>query len=89
MNNHADRSGRRTMAMMIACSALMALGGCRGGRDDNTPRQFFPDLDDQMKWKPQGESDFFADGRMMRKPVSSRSNATFPTRPWSVTVVTS
>lgn len=58
------------MAMMIACSALMALGGCRGGRDDNTPRQFFPDLDDQMKWKPQGESDFFADGRMMRKPVA-------------------
>lgn len=54
-------------ASLIALSAL--LGGCRGDREDAPPRQFFPDLDDQLKWKPQSKSEFFSDGRTMRKPV--------------------
>jgi len=54
----------------ITLAALAAgLGGCRGDREDAPPHQFFPDLDDQLKWKPQGESEFFADGRMMRRPA--------------------
>ena len=38
-------------------------------RTDAPPRQFFPDMDDQPRWKPQGESAFFADGRMQRPRV--------------------
>jgi len=58
--------------MLLAVGALAAAGltGCRGDRKDDPPRQFFPDLDDQQKWAPQGESEFFVDGRMMRQPVA-------------------
>lgn len=58
----------------LACgfAAVLALGamtGCRGERTDKRPRQFFPDLDDQPKYKAQSSSNFFADGRSMRDPV--------------------
>ncbi|MBL8964159.1 MAG: cytochrome c [Phycisphaeraceae bacterium] len=58
----------RLAAVALATAAVMA--GCRGGRSDNPPREFFPDLDNQMKWKPQDGSGFFADGRTMRRPVA-------------------
>jgi mono/diheme cytochrome c family protein len=61
----------------VLCATLAALAlsvgtlqGCRGDRSTEPPRQFFPDLDDAPKWEPQGESNFFADGRMMRQPVT-------------------
>lgn len=49
---------------------VMGLAGCRGEREDAPPRQFFPDLDDQPKWRPQNKSGFYADGRTMRQPVA-------------------
>jgi mono/diheme cytochrome c family protein len=48
---------------------VSSLPGCRGERSDKPPHQFFPDLDDAPKWKPQTASEFFADGRTMRRPV--------------------
>src|SRR5262245_2019454 len=48
----------------------MSALGCQGDREDKPPRQFFPDLDDQQKWKPQEQSGFYADGRTMRRPVA-------------------
>ena len=45
------------------------LGGCRGDRSDAPPRQFFPDLDDQPKVKPQSGTQFFEDGKSQRLPV--------------------
>lgn len=45
------------------------LPGCRGDRSNKPPRQFFPDMDDQPKWKPQAGSQFFVDGRTMRPRV--------------------
>lgn len=57
------------LSMSVAVLALAALPGCRGDREDKPPRQFFPDLDDQPKWKSQSQSDFFADGRTMRPTV--------------------
>lgn len=54
---------------VILSLALAALAGCRGDREDSPPREFFPDLDTQMKWNPQAGADFFPDGRTMRKPV--------------------
>lgn len=68
----ADRkttwNAARLAAVALASAAVLA--GCRGGRSDNPPREFFPDLDNQMKWKPQDGSGFFADGRTMRRPVA-------------------
>lgn len=60
-------------AAILSCAALAsaALTGCRGDRSDKPPRQFFPDLDDQPKWKPQTDSTFFADKRTMRKPPAN------------------
>ncbi|MBM4109516.1 MAG: cytochrome c [Phycisphaerae bacterium] len=56
-----------TVALGAACAA--GLSGCRGDREAKPPRQFFPDLDDAPKWKPQSGSEFFADGRTMRPRV--------------------
>ncbi len=59
----------RAAAIAVGAAALVTLGGCRGDRSEKPPRQFFPDLDDQPKWKPQSESDMFANKRTMRTPV--------------------
>ncbi|MBS0196366.1 MAG: cytochrome c [Planctomycetes bacterium] len=61
---------RLTIPALLLVAAAAGLTGCRGDREDAPPRQFFPDLDDQLKWKPQTKSDFFADGRTMRQPVA-------------------
>ncbi len=66
--------------------AAAALGGCRGDRSDDPPRRFFPSLDHQQRWDPQEETDFYADGRVLREPPSgtvafgSSSNADDPGR---------
>jgi mono/diheme cytochrome c family protein len=61
-----------SLALLAVAGVCVAgvLSGCRGDRSDKPPRQFFPDMDDAPKWKPQSESDFFADGRTMRVPVT-------------------
>ncbi|MBA4120077.1 MAG: hypothetical protein C0513_05175 [Isosphaera sp.] len=51
------------------CLGSAALVGCRGDRSEDPPRQFFPDMDDSPKWKPQSQSGFFPDGRAMRPAV--------------------
>lgn len=57
--------------LLAALGATALLGGCRGDREDAPPRQFFPDLDDQLKWKPQSASEFYADGRTMRPSAAN------------------
>lgn len=68
--SHAVRAGLR-VGVLTALVAVAALSGCRGDRSDKPPRQFFPDLDDQPRWKSQTGSTFFADGRTMRKPPAN------------------
>lgn len=63
------RPAARAAALVLA-AGLVALAGCRGERTNKPPRQFFPDLDDQPKYKAQRESQFFEDGRSMRLPVA-------------------
>ncbi|MBX3352860.1 MAG: cytochrome c [Phycisphaeraceae bacterium] len=53
-----------------AGALLAGLSGCRDDRTAQRPRQFFPDMDDQPKFKTQGENPLFADGRSMREPVA-------------------
>lgn len=57
------------IAAALASAGLAALSGCRGDRSNDPPRQFFPDMDDSPKVKPQTQSYFFEDGRSMRMPV--------------------
>ncbi len=60
----------RTLAYVgLGALCVAGLPGCRGDREAKPPRQFFPDMDDAPKWKPQSESRFFADGRTMRPGV--------------------
>lgn len=57
-----------TLALFATIAGgLGVLSGCRGDRSDKPPRQFFPDMDDQPKWKPQAETPFFANKRTMRE----------------------
>lgn len=82
MNDHTSRLGpvRAVMALAIGLALVVGpLGGCRGERSDNPPRQFFPDLDDQLKVKAQTKNTFYSEftdpktgerfGRSMREPV--------------------
>jgi len=66
--NHA----RNSIAIALGLVALSgaALTGCRGERTDKPPHQFFPDMDDQERFKPQHETQFFADGRSQRPAVA-------------------
>ena len=71
MSMHTTHTPARILLSVAALGlGLGALTGCRGEREDAPPRQFFPDMDDSPKWEPQGQSEFFVDGRMMRVPPS-------------------
>jgi len=80
-------------AVVLALASVLAAAplGCRGDRSDKRPRQFFPDMDDSPKFKPQTRTDFFADGRAARPPVDGTvafgpfpfASQTVGTREWS------
>lgn len=59
------------MLLALGLGAIVGTGivGCRGERSDKPPRQFLPDMDDQERFKPQHETEFFADGRAQRPSV--------------------
>ena len=59
----------RRLLILSLSLPLVALTACRGERSDAPPREFFPSLDDQQRWNPQAETDFYADGRTSRLPV--------------------
>lgn len=67
MKTTADILARACVVAGLA-AGVMALGGCRGDREDKPPRQFIPDMDDSPKQKPQSQTEFYADGRTMRQP---------------------
>ncbi len=57
------------LALVLAVISAVSILGFRGDKTTNRPLEIFPDMDDQSKYKPQTESDFFADGRSDRLPV--------------------
>lgn len=57
------------MTAALLAGTTAALTGCRGDREDKPPREFFPDMDQSPKFKPQTATEFFADGRAMRPAV--------------------
>jgi len=72
MNQTLPKPTATLMCLALCGAAVCAsmLGGCREERFSSPPRQFFPDMDDSPKFKPQTPSQFFADGRSMRQPVA-------------------
>src|SRR5262245_45510548 len=58
--------------IMFAFLALVvfAMAGFRGQRSGQSPIEIFPDMDRQPKVKAQTPSEFYADGRAARPPVS-------------------
>ena len=49
---------------------VVTVAGFRGQKFDKPPIELFPDMDHQPKVKAQSPSEFFADGRGNREPVS-------------------
>lgn len=54
---------------VLAILATFSIFGFRGEKSAKPPFIIFPDMDNQSKFKPQGSSPFFADGRTDRLPV--------------------
>jgi mono/diheme cytochrome c family protein len=71
MSIKSRQPGHGTTGLLLCalCVSAVNLPGCRGEREDKPPHQFFPDLDDAPKWKPQTQTEFYADGRSMRPEV--------------------
>ena len=55
--------------LLLPVAASLALGGCRGNTSEEPPIHFQQNMDFQERGDPQERNDFFADGRVMRKPV--------------------
>lgn len=67
MTHHTQQIA--TIGLLGLCALAGLASGCRGDRSDKPPRQFFPDMDDSPKWKPQTRTDFYSDHRSMRPTV--------------------
>lgn len=56
---HTTRAATITLTALAAVPMLTGLTACRGDRSEKPPREFFPDMDLQPRWHPQGETDFY------------------------------
>jgi mono/diheme cytochrome c family protein len=57
------------VAFLLACVLVVSLAGLRGAKGRQPPIEVFPDMDRQLKLRPQTVDGFFADGRSSRLPV--------------------
>ncbi len=55
---------------LLALTALVALGGCRGQVSDKPPIHLNPNMDNVARFDAQEPSDFFEDGRSSRPAVA-------------------
>lgn len=63
------RTNIGAVSVLLPLGALLALGGCRGNSSEEPPIHFQQNMDFQERGDPQERNDFFADGRVMRKPA--------------------
>lgn len=68
-SRHLGSRSPMIFSIVALAAAASVLPGCRDERTDEPPRQFIPDMDDSPKFKPQSETELFADKRTMRPPV--------------------
>jgi len=59
---------RLVMGFMLLAVVIPLLFGLRGGKFSSRPLMLFFDMDFQPRYRAQGESDFFSDGRAQRQP---------------------
>jgi len=67
-----DNRSVRVVVFLLPLLIVVALlaGGCtRESPSGEPPIHLVPDMDQQPKYKPQSESEFFANGSAMRQPV--------------------
>ncbi len=62
------------LAFAFLLVATVSILGFRGSKSSRPPIEIFPDMDQQPKYMPQGESSFFPDGRVDR-PVPANTVA--------------
>ena len=58
------------LLMLLIGVGVLAGAGFRGTKFRKPPTEIFPDMNRQVKYKPQKTSEFFADGRVQRAPIS-------------------
>ena len=65
------------VGFLLFAVLVVSLAGFRGSKSRRPPYEIFPDMDRQLKLRPQNVDNFFADGRSSRLPVAgtiARSN---------------
>ena len=61
---------RPPIAHLFMAACLLVGAGCRGSISTTPPRRLFDDMDEQNKFLPQSQNDFFADHRAMRPAIA-------------------
>ena len=57
------------LGVLLLVLLVVSLAGFRGSMSRKPPLEVFPDMDRQLKLRPQTVNGFFADGRSSRLPV--------------------
>ena len=68
------------LAFALLVLTVMSVAGLRGSRSRQPPREIFPDMDRQLKLRPQTSARFFADGLSSRIPVAGTIPRSQPLR---------
>ena len=57
------------LGVVLVGVLVLSIAGFRGSKSRRPPLEVFPDMDRQLKLRPQTLDSFFADGRSSRMPV--------------------
>lgn len=66
------------LGLFVVVVAAAAIAGFRGSKTERRPIELFDDMDRQQKVKYQKPSEFFADGRAARMPITGTVPAGIP-----------
>src|SRR5688572_20223327 len=58
------------LGFILLVVAVISIAGFRGSQSRQPPLEVFPDMDRQLKLRPQASDNFFSDGRSSRLPVA-------------------
>jgi mono/diheme cytochrome c family protein len=68
------------VGFLLVCLAVVSIAGFRGRTSRRPPIEVFPDMDRQLKLRPQNVDGFFGDGRSSRLPVAGTIARSTPMR---------
>jgi hypothetical protein len=58
------------LGLVLICLLVVSVAGFRGSMSRKPPIEVFPDMDRQLKLRPQTTADFFGDNRSSRLPIA-------------------